>query len=112
MSGQRKDLISRTNCVESTCPFSRNIIKSKNKVGRFNPWTDSAYRDSGYYELTVPDLEHIRDAHNGKNRIIRQAHLNQLIARHASFRTVFTKDKTGVGVQKILDKLELFQVCP
>ena len=42
MSGQRKDLISRTNCVESTCPFSRNIIKSKNKVGRFNPWTDSA----------------------------------------------------------------------
>ena len=80
MSGQRKDLISRTNCVESTCPFSRNIIKSKNKVGRFNPWTDSAYRDSGYYELTVPDLEHIRDAHNGKNRIIRQAHLNQLIA--------------------------------
>ena len=33
--------------------------------------------------------------------------LNQLIARHASFRTVFTKDKTGVGVQKILDKLEL-----
>ena len=33
--------------------------------------------------------------------------LNQLVARHASFRTVFTKDKTGVGVQKILDKLEL-----
>ena len=33
--------------------------------------------------------------------------LNQLISRHASFRTVFTKDKTGVGVQKILDKLEL-----
>ena len=33
--------------------------------------------------------------------------LNQLIARHASFRTVFTKDKTGVGVQKVLDKLEL-----
>ena len=33
--------------------------------------------------------------------------LNQLISRHASFRTVFTKDKAGVGVQKILDKLEL-----
>ena len=33
--------------------------------------------------------------------------LNQLIVRHASFRTVFIKDKTGVGVQKILDKLEL-----
>ena len=33
--------------------------------------------------------------------------LNQLITRHASFRTVFAKDKAGTGVQKILDELEL-----
>ena len=78
-SGKRKDLSSRTNCLEVTCPFTRNVVQSKHKVGRFNPWTTNAYRDSGYYELRVADLEHIKDAHNGKNRIIRQTHLNELI---------------------------------
>ena len=33
--------------------------------------------------------------------------LNQLVARQASFRTVFAKNKAGVGVQKIQDKLEV-----
>ncbi len=79
-SGKRGDLRSRTNCLEISCPFTRHRIQSKNGVGKFNPWTINAYRDSGYYELGVPALEHIKDAHNGKNRLIRQTHLNQLIA--------------------------------
>ena len=64
LKSKMPELRSNILCEPSTCYFERYKIISLNKVGRFNPFTKTHYRDTAYYELGIDELEHLATCHN------------------------------------------------
>ena len=75
LKSKMPELRSNILCEPSTCYFERYKIISLNKVGRFNPFTKTHYRDTAYYELGIDELEHLATCHNTLNRFMSKAHL-------------------------------------